>query len=53
MGQTYKLFTSYLWQTTSTVVSTDERIYLFDPAYFPQEIDGILIMCKASGMGAS
>ena len=41
MGQTYKLFTSYLWQTTSTVVSTDERIYLFDPAYFPQEIDGI------------
>ncbi|WP_312116705.1 MBL fold metallo-hydrolase [Brevibacillus reuszeri] len=41
MGHTYKLFTSYLWQTTSTVVSTDDRIYLFDPAYFPQEVDGI------------
>ncbi|EJL41930.1 MULTISPECIES: hypothetical protein [Brevibacillus] len=37
----YKLFTSCLWQTTSAVVSTDDRLYLFDPAYFPHEIEAI------------
>lgn len=41
MAHTYKLFTSCLWQTTSTVVSTDEHLYLFDPAYFPHEIEAI------------
>ncbi|KZE46997.1 hypothetical protein AV540_20645 [Brevibacillus parabrevis] len=37
----YKLFTSCLWQTTSAVVSTTDRLYLFDPAYFPHEIEAI------------
>ncbi|MEK3744818.1 MBL fold metallo-hydrolase [Brevibacillus sp. FSL K6-0770] len=37
----YKLFTSCLWQTTSAVVSTPDRLYLFDPAYFPHEIEAI------------
>ncbi|ASJ54951.1 hydrolase glyoxylase [Brevibacillus formosus] len=41
MAQIYKLFTSCLWQTTSTVVSTEKRLYLFDPAYFPHEVEAI------------
>ncbi|MFC8688694.1 MBL fold metallo-hydrolase [Brevibacillus porteri] len=41
MAQSYKLFTSCLWQTTSAVVSTEHRLYLFDPAYFPHEIETI------------
>ncbi|MED1800177.1 MBL fold metallo-hydrolase [Brevibacillus porteri] len=41
MAQSYKLFTSCLWQTTSAVVSTEQRLYLFDPAYFPHEIEAI------------
>ncbi|WP_429844034.1 MBL fold metallo-hydrolase [Brevibacillus sp. FIR094] len=41
MAQSYKLFTSCLWQTTSAVVSTEQRLYLFDPAYFPHEIETI------------
>lgn len=41
MARTYKLFTSCLWQTTSAVVSTEQRLYLFDPAYFPHEVEAI------------
>lgn len=41
MAQSYKLFTSCLWQTTSAVVSTEQRLYLFDPAYFPHEVEAI------------
>lgn len=41
MEQSYKLFTSCLWQTTSAVVPTEERLYLFDPAYFPHEVEAI------------
>ncbi|QDS33166.1 MBL fold metallo-hydrolase [Brevibacillus brevis] len=41
MAQSYKLFTSCLWQTTSAIVSTEQRLYLFDPAYFPHEIEAI------------
>ena len=41
MEQAYKLFTSCLWQTTSAVVSAPDRLYLFDPAYFPHEIEAI------------
>ncbi|MED1947134.1 MULTISPECIES: MBL fold metallo-hydrolase [Brevibacillus] len=41
MAQSYKLFTSCLWQTTSAVVSTEKRLYLFDPAYFPHEVESI------------
>ncbi|WJQ79902.1 MBL fold metallo-hydrolase [Brevibacillus brevis] len=41
MAETYRLFTSCLWQTTSAVVSTEQRIYLFDPAYFPHEVEAI------------
>ncbi|MCM3145282.1 MBL fold metallo-hydrolase [Brevibacillus sp. MER 51] len=41
MAKSYKLFTSCLWQTTSAVVATEQRLYLFDPAYFPHEIEAI------------
>ncbi|NQF16903.1 MBL fold metallo-hydrolase [Brevibacillus sp. HB1.3] len=41
MAEIYRLFTSCLWQTTSAVVSTEQRIYLFDPAYFPHEVEAI------------
>lgn len=36
------VFTSCIWQTNSTIVETDERIFVFDPAYFPQEIGRIV-----------
>ncbi|WP_176560293.1 MBL fold metallo-hydrolase [Brevibacillus dissolubilis] len=35
------VFTSVIWQTCSTVVEEGERIFLFDPAYFPNELDAI------------
>ncbi|MET3292648.1 UNVERIFIED_CONTAM: hydroxyacylglutathione hydrolase [Brevibacillus sp. OAP136] len=39
--QSVTVFTSCLWQTTSTVVETPERVFVFDPAYFPHEIEAV------------
>ncbi|MGO0063129.1 MBL fold metallo-hydrolase [Brevibacillus fluminis] len=39
--QSVTVFTSCLWQTTSTVVETPERLFVFDPAYFPHELEAI------------
>lgn len=36
------VFTSYIWQINSTVVETKDHIYVFDPAYFPQEVEQIV-----------
>lgn len=35
------VFTSGIWQTTSTVLSRDGRCVVIDPAYFPRELDAI------------
>ncbi|MGD8189752.1 MBL fold metallo-hydrolase [Brevibacillus ginsengisoli] len=35
------VFTSCLWQINSTIVERPDRIYVFDPAYFPHEIERI------------
>lgn len=36
-----KVFQSNLWQINSTLVEGEAASFLFDPAYFPQEIDQI------------
>lgn len=32
------VFSSVIWQTTSTVIECEKRIFVFDPAYFPLEL---------------
>lgn len=40
-----ELFTSELWQTTSTLARLDGAAILFDPTYFPSEVDAIRKHC--------
>jgi len=36
-----EVLTSGIWQTTTTIVSSDRRCLVVDPAYFPRELDAI------------
>jgi glyoxylase-like metal-dependent hydrolase (beta-lactamase superfamily II) len=36
------VLTSGIWQTTSTIVTRDGACVVFDPAYFPRELDAIV-----------
>lgn len=43
------VFTSCIWQTTTTVVQQGDQLFLFDPAYFPEEIEQIAAYLKQIG----
>ena len=39
------VFTSAIWQTTSTLVRTDAGVVAFDPTYFPAEVAAVRAAC--------
>jgi glyoxylase-like metal-dependent hydrolase (beta-lactamase superfamily II) len=48
-----EVFTSGIWQTTSTVVSRGRACLVVDPAYFPRELDAIAAHAREVGPDAA
>jgi metal-dependent hydrolase (beta-lactamase superfamily II) len=47
------VFTSGIWQTTSTIVSRGDTCVVIDPAYFPRELEAIAARVGELGRAAA
>lgn len=52
-GVRHDVFTSGIWQTTTTLLSDGHGCVVVDPAYFPRELDAIAACAAARGSAAA